>query len=143
MQHSANHFVHSALPVACLATVAASLVAPHPVMSSGVNHSRSSTPSTTEKNHERPLWQLVVEHLPEKDPETEWYNLQEIAPLVGITPRSLSKHCRDLWPGWEGHYRLKYSQAISLIRRVCYAGRKLPPRSHFEREIENPGGDAE
>ncbi len=71
------------------------------------------------------LWERIVARLPSKASE-EWYSLREIAPLLGIKPRSLAKHCRDLWPHWEGHYRLNHSQAVSLIRRVCYAGKKVP-----------------
>lgn len=81
------------------------------------------------------FWQLIAELLPLKDAETEWYSVREIAPLLGLKPRSLMKHCRDLWPDWEGQYRLDHSQAISLIRRVCYAGRKLPSRASIERKL--------
>lgn len=87
---------------------------------------QSSTPNTAQPNPQLKLWERIVAQLPPKDIETEWYSLTEIAPLLGIKPRSLAKHCRDLWPKWEGHYRLNYSQAISLIRRVCYAGKKVP-----------------
>ena len=85
---------------------------------------------------EKPLWQLVAELLPDHDPETEWWSIKEIAPLLGLTPRALMKHARDLWPAHEGQYRLKYSQAVSLIRRVCYAGRKLPSRASIERKLK-------
>ncbi|HEX8834301.1 MAG TPA: hypothetical protein VF719_08870 [Abditibacteriaceae bacterium] len=72
------------------------------------------------------LWQIIAAQLPAKDETSEWYSLREIAPLVGLQPRSLAKHCRDLWPAWEGHYRLNHAQAIRLIRRVVVSGRKLP-----------------
>lgn len=81
-----------------------------------------------------PMWQLIAALLPSKDTETEWFSVREIAPLVGLKPRSLMKHCRDLWPNWEGQYRLDYDQATSLIRRVCYAGRNLPSRASVERD---------
>lgn len=71
------------------------------------------------------LWERIVARLPTKSPE-EWYSLKEIAPLLGLKPRSLAKHARDLWPRWEGHYRLDHARAVSLIRRVCYAGKKVP-----------------
>lgn len=80
----------------------------------------------------RPLWELILERLPHRDEKTEWYALSEIAPLVGIQRQSLARHARDLWPNWEGHYRLNREQARQLIRRVCYAGRKIPPRREFE-----------
>jgi hypothetical protein len=83
-----------------------------------------------------PLWELIAQLLPEHDAETEWWTLAEIAPLLGIKRRALAKHARDLWPEAEGHWRLKYSQAISLIRRVVYAGRKLPSRASLERKIK-------
>lgn len=82
------------------------------------------------------LWQLIVELLPPKDPETEWFSVREVAPLLGLQPRSVMKHCRDLWPDWEGQYRLNYGQTVSLIRRVVYAGRKLPSRAAIERKIK-------
>lgn len=85
--------------------------------------------------NEPTLWQLIVELLPAKDAETEWFSVREIAPLLGLKPRSVMKHCRDLWPDWEGQYRLKHSQAVSLIRRVVYAGRKLPSRASIECKI--------
>ena len=77
---------------------------------------------------ETPLWQLLVTLLPPREPETEWYSISDLSPLLGIKPRSLLKHAHDLWPTWEGHYRLNYDQAVRLIRRVCAAGRKLPSR---------------
>ena len=80
----------------------------------------------------RPLWALIAARLPERAEPAEWYSLADIAPLVGIQPRSLARHARDLWPHWEGHYRLTKEQAVTLIRRACYAGRKLPPRSDYE-----------
>jgi hypothetical protein len=80
----------------------------------------------------KPLWQLIVELLPTRCPETEWYNLKDIAPHLGIKPHALEKHAGDLWPNHEGHYRLNFSQAVSLIRRVCYAGKKLPTREQLE-----------
>lgn len=85
---------------------------------------------------EPPLWQLIAALLPAKDAETEWFTVAEIAPLVGLQSPSVLKHCRDLWPDWEGQYRLNYGQAVSLIRRVCYAGRKLPSRAFIERRIQ-------
>lgn len=87
-------------------------------------------------DNEPTLWQLIVELLPAKDPDTEWFSVREIAPLVGLRPRSVMKHCRDLWPDWEGQYRLNLDQAISLIRRVVYAGRKLPSRASLERKLK-------
>jgi hypothetical protein len=83
-----------------------------------------------------PLWQLLVQLLPERDPETEWFSIAEVAPLLGIKSRSLLKHARDLWPNWEGQYRLNLGQVHSLIRRVCYAGRKLPDRATVEAQVE-------
>lgn len=86
----------------------------------------------------RPLWQLVVELLPVKDPETEFYSLRDIAPLLGrVTPAQLSSHAQDLWPRWEGHYRLNYAQAVSLIRRYCQVGRLLHPRPDLEQMVLN------
>lgn len=86
------------------------------------------------------LWELIVAQLPEKDAATEWYSLSEIAPLLNLTPHSLTKHCRDLWPNWEGHWRLNYSQAVALIRRVAYAGRKLPSRAELLQHAKKRGG---
>jgi hypothetical protein len=85
---------------------------------------------------EKPLWQLIAALLPPKDAETEWFSVREIAPLLGLKPRSVMKHCRDLWPNWEGQYRLNYGQAVSVIRRVVYAGRKLPSRASIERKLK-------
>lgn len=77
----------------------------------------------------RELWQLVTELLPPRDGIAERFTLPDIAPLLGITSHALSKHARDLWPQNEGHWRLSHAQAVTLIRRVCWAGRKLPPRA--------------
>lgn len=108
---------------------------PRPASRPGIALSGATPPGAAV---ERPLWQLIVDRLPARDPETEWYTIAEIAPLVGLRPRSLTKHARDLWPAWDGHYRLNYSQAVSLIRRVAYAGRRLPSRA--ELEAGTPGG---
>jgi hypothetical protein len=53
-------------------------------------------PGAHRAGQQEPLWQLVVALLPDRDPETEWFSIQEIAPLLGITPRALMKHARDL-----------------------------------------------
>lgn len=83
-----------------------------------------------------PLWVLVVELLPSKDAESEFYTLKEIAPLLGrVTPAQLSSHAQDLWPRWEGYYRLNYSQAVSLIRRYCLVGRRLHARADLEARV--------
>ena len=95
-----------------------------------------SIPEAERPQAERPLWQLIVELLPPRDAETEWFNLADVAAPLGITPHALSKHARDLWPSHEGHWRLKYSQCVSLIRRVCYAGRKLPSRAQVLAELQ-------
>jgi hypothetical protein len=84
----------------------------------------------------RPLWELLAELLPARDPESEWYSVADIAPLLGIKRRSVLKHARDLWPGHEGHYRLNKEQAVRLLRRVCYSGRKLPAREVVEAAID-------
>lgn len=92
------------------------------------NLSQSEQSSTRFAKNATPkpqLWERIVVRLPAKSPE-EWYSLKEIAPHLGLKPRSLAKHARDLWPRWEGHYRLDHAQAASLIRRVCYAGKKVP-----------------
>lgn len=109
--------------------------------------SGSSTSATEVELSERPLWQLVVAALPPRDVETEWFSLHEIAPLLNLTPHALTHHCRDLWPTHEGHWRLSYSQAVNLIRRVCYAGRKLPSKAQVlalqaEPEAPRSGGEA-
>lgn len=77
---------------------------------------------------EKALWEKIADNLPARDPQTEWYSIEDIAPLLGIKPRILRSHCRDLWPNHDGyaHWRLDHSQAIRLIRRVCWAGRKVP-----------------
>ena len=87
----------------------------------------------------RPLWQLIVALLPSIDAGTEWFSPADIAPLVNLTPHALLKHCRDLWPNHEGQWRLNYSQAVSVIRRVCAAGRKLPARADLLEELRRRG----
>jgi len=87
----------------------------------------------------RPLWQLVVALLPPIDAGTEWFALTDIAPLLNLSPHALSKHCRDLWPRHEGHWRLNYSQATAVIRRVCTAGRKRPQRADLVARLERAG----
>ena len=82
-----------------------------------------------------PLWRLIVQLLPSRDPDTEWYTVAELAPLVGVKPRALLHHARQLWPGWEGRYRLNHEQAVRLVRRACAAGRKLPSRESLETRI--------
>jgi hypothetical protein len=75
-----------------------------------------------------PRWKRIAEQLPPREAE-EWYKLSDIAPLLGIKPRALLEHARDLWPDWEGHFRLNYEQAVRLIKRVSWAGKKVP-RDH-------------
>ena len=87
-----------------------------------------------------PLWKLIVRLLPSRDPSTEWYTVAKIAPLVGMKPRALLHHARDLWPDWEGHYRLSHEEATRLIRRACAAGRKLPSRAAVEADLARREG---
>lgn len=94
-------------------------------------------------------WELVVRLLPARDPESEWYCLSDIAPCLGtVTPPRLSRHAADLWPKWEGRYRLNFSQAIALIRRYCQAGHVSQRHSradleHFVLQRQQKGTESE
>ncbi len=69
-------------------------------------------------------YQLIIELLPLRDPETEWFTLRDIAPLFKITERQLRRYCEELWPHRKGeHKRLNFTDACSLIRRAWFAGR--------------------
>jgi hypothetical protein len=72
-----------------------------------------------------PCWQSIAARLPAIDPSTEWYTLDQIAPLLGIKVSALTYHCRGLWPGHVGHWRLSRADAERLIKRVCRAGKKV------------------
>ena len=82
---------------------------------------------------EAPLWELLALLLPRG---AEWYTPTDIAALFGLTSRAVLKHCRDLWPRWEGQYRLDAAQAGRLIKRIVFAGRRVPTRAAVERELE-------
>jgi len=87
---------------------------------------------------ETPLWELLARLLPRG---AEWHTPADVAALFGLTPRAVLKHCRDLWPQWEGQYRLDLDQATRLIRRIVFAGRRVPSREAILRRLK-PGGDA-
>lgn len=65
------------------------------------------------------------------DPNAEWYELEVVAPLLGITEHATRRHCRDLWPRTPSRperkiWRLSLEEAQRLIKRVVYAGKKVP-----------------
>ncbi len=72
-----------------------------------------------------PLWTLIVERLPNRCPETEFYTLTDIAPLLGVKKKSLGKHAARLWPHHRGHWRLDYADAQRLIRYGVACGRNV------------------
>lgn len=83
-------------------------------------------------NDDSPLWELMSRLLP---PGAEWYRPADIAALFGLTPRAVMKHCRDLWPSRDGQYRLSFDEARRVIRRICFAGRRVPSREIVEAKL--------
>lgn len=83
-----------------------------------------------------PLWALLAALLPPKVPGAEFYTPGEIAEVVGLRSRSILHHCRDLFPGNEGQYRLSLKQAELVLIRVCAVGRKLPQREDLEARLK-------
>lgn len=83
--------------------------------------------------HEVPLWELLARLLPR---HAEWYTPADVALLFDLTPRGVLKHCRDLWPQWEGQYRLSADEASRLIRRIVFAGRRVPSRAQVEKRLK-------
>lgn len=74
-------------------------------------------------------WQLVVELLPPHDPDVDIYTPKDIARALGaVTPDALHNHIRDIWPGWEGQFRLNREQTIKLVKRYCRFGRRRHTR---------------
>ena len=86
---------------------------------------------------EVPLWELIARLLPARDSEgAEWYTPADVAALFGLTARAVMKHCRDLWPQWEGQYRLSEVEARRLVRRIVFAGRRVPTRAAVEKRLK-------
>lgn len=83
--------------------------------------------------NEAPLWELLARLLPTG---AEWYTPADVAALFGLTSRAVMKHCRDLWPQWEGQYRLNCDEAARLIRRIVFAGRRVPSRAQVEKSLK-------
>ncbi len=75
---------------------------------------------------ETPLWELLARLLPRA---AEWHTPADVARLFGLTTAAVLKHCRDLWPQWEGQYRLDRDESTRLIRRIVAAGRRVPSRA--------------
>lgn len=93
-----------------------------------INNSSSESPLG-----EVPLWELLARLLPSG---AEWYTPADVASLFGLTSRAVLKHCRDLFPHWEGQYRLDGDQARRLIKRIVFAGRRVPTRAQIEAQIK-------
>ena len=85
---------------------------------------------------ETPLWELLARLLPRT---AEWHTPADIALLFGLTPPAVLKHCRDLWPQWEGQYRLDRDEATRLIKRIVFAGRRVPSRESVLRRLKAGG----
>lgn len=85
---------------------------------------------------EVPLWELLARLLPSS---AEWHTPADVAALFGLTPRAVLKHCRDLWPQWEGQYRLDPEEATRLIKRIVFAGRRVPSRESVLRRLKSGG----
>lgn len=82
-------------------------------------------------------WQLVVELLPPPDPDLDVYTPKDIAaPLGAVTPDALHNHIRDIWPEWEGQFRLSREQTIKLIKRYCKFGRRKHTREALMALVE-------
>lgn len=90
-------------------------------------------PSSESPKSEAPLWELLARLLPSG---AEWYTPADVAKLFGITSRGVLRHCRDLWPQWEGQYRLNADEAVRLIRRIVFAGRRVPSRAQVEKRLK-------
>lgn len=98
---------------------------PVPLIKSSTELSRGEPPQG-----EVPLWELLARLLPSG---AEWHTPADVAALFGLTSRGVLKHCRDLWPQWEGQYRLSADEATRLIRRIVFAGRRVPSRAQVEK----------
>ena len=83
---------------------------------------------------EAPLWELLARLLPRG---AEWYTPADVAAIFGLTSRAVLKHCRDLWPQWEGQYRLDAGEAARLIKRIVFAGRRVPSRAAVEKKLRD------
>ena len=74
---------------------------------------------------------LVKNIVAKLDEGAEWYELDVLAPLLGITQHATRRHCRDLWPKTPSNperriWRLSLNEAERLVKRVVYAGKKVP-----------------
>ena len=85
-----------------------------------------------------PLWELLARLLPSG---AEWHTPADVARLFGLTTAAVLKHCRDLWPQWEGQYRLDRDEATRLIKRIAFVSRRVPSRDSVLRRLDK-GGDA-
>ena len=60
------------------------------------------------------------------------YRIKHIAPVLGIKPNTVTKHCRSFFPDWKGHYLFyknnpkHMKQLRELVGNVLCIGRKLP-----------------
>lgn len=85
-------------------------------------------------------WELACALLPERDTEegTEYYDLRDIARCLGpVTSDRLARHAKDLWPNYEGFYRLSFSEALRLIKRYLFVGRRRFERDDLELLVRN------
>lgn len=96
-------------------------------------NSSSKAPRGETSQGEVPLWELLTRLLPR---HAEWYTPADVARLFDLTSRAVLKHCRDLWPQWEGQYRLNGDEATRLIRRIVFAGRRVPSRAQIEKRLK-------
>lgn len=83
-----------------------------------------------------PLWELWAALLPDRDALAEWHTPREIAALVGLRPRVVLKHLRDLFPAHEGQWRLMRLQVEALLKRIATVGKKLPSRASVEAQLQ-------
>gem|GEM_PF-4190605 len=82
-----------------------------------------SNPSAT-TSPSIPLWEQISGKLPPRH-DDEWYEVSEIAPLLGLKERQVRDYCRQIWPGHEGHWRLTLTEAQRVIRLAARAGNNV------------------
>lgn len=74
----------------------------------------------------------VIAQLPGGAP---FYQPRDIGPLLGITDRGFTYHCRNYsgLNAWRGSYRFYRDDPdhmlllVALVKRIIWSGRKLPP----------------
>ncbi len=64
------------------------------------------------------------------DPTQEQFTAQQIARVLGVSPDTVSFHCRKLWPREDGEARevraINFAGLVWLVRYYARQGRRLP-----------------